>query len=341
MPVEYPQVIAAINQWIGKNKISTDKGVTISGQPSARQKTALEFLIAFGIAYAIDSVFGTSTLPKDLKTGVDQVVKGVYTTVTNVGSDIYKALDIGSSVGQNPIEVPQVEAANATEAVKNLTVPTVSNTTAQSAWNNLVTKAEGLWKDVQTEWKSMVDSLSGVKTPAPDEHTLLSGLNEGSKYVGTVAEKIGIYGFNPADFIKSLSTLSTIGKGGQDYAGQITEKMTRVVELRAQPDQNDPAVTAEIIKLNQELEQLHSEIQTTVASDKTNMRISIAQSNALDAMGQSAQSISDYPDFKDTILATMQPDAAAGAQGLLTLREAGQTTPSPNTTVPVVGSKTA
>jgi len=291
MAVEYPQVIAAIKEWIGKNKISTDSMVEISGQNAARQATLGEMLLKFA-GDAFSAVMGgSSVLPGDTKLADGSIVPGALRqAVLNIGdqvkgimgsisSGIGSALgDVGKFVYQNPASF-DTELFNAYSSIDPQILlnmdPDVRIAFEEAVQN---AKPDGLWNIATQNWNSFTDQLSGVSIPATDGFTFKEAISLGIDKTNQFFSAItGIKKFDVVDLASCIMAPAALAKF-TNYHDQLMAAATMpavtAAEIAAQKKAINDASAGMTAAAN--------EMNAQIAADKAAYAQAIAQKNAID-----------------------------------------------------------
>lgn len=325
MPMEYPQVIVAIKEWIGKNKIQTDSTVSVSGQDGARKATLVEFFLKAAGDIAGTFLGGKDLLPGDSFSAAGEVVPGALReTITSIGAQVKDVVggfgtsisDAWSTTGgqlfQNPFSDSVALAQEKGAAILGIYSDSSLSPEIQDAAADLILKAQpgGVWDSALASYHEFTNQLAGVTIPGTDGFTIHNAIDAAENTTN--------------EFLSKITTIKKFDIG--DLAGSLTnnglmENVTkRMDELRALA--SFPGVTPEMVAAKvAEVDAAHQALSDQVASDQSNYASFIAQQNALEGIVGAGLNFADS-NHQDLLQTIYKPTTLANVKAVADLKAA-------------------
>jgi hypothetical protein len=358
MPVEYPQVIMAIKQWIGQHQIKPDPSVEVSGSPVARKASGSEMLsMAFkelattaataGIALGTGGTEGFNkyfdSLPKELKEPVS-ALKDTFGNLTNsLPAGVSEALTSFKQTFINPIGDTLSSFKDAvTGNVTDLTATSATYLDNAGAETTISSALKSAANDMGTTIKSAID-----KAKSWSDNLSLGGTTDATgKFVTsnfTLSDAISSANNAGKDFLSTYvgitqapSLTDMVGTLTKDHlTANFSNALVKEKTAREQ-DLTVPANFAAWQTAHEEVVAAADAINSEVDVNQQNVARMLQQDTVLDGIANVTSSLNDIkdPDAKALYAKTMDPNLLATAQAISPLLNASQSPPTIVTTDP-------
>ena len=357
MPVEYPVVIAAIKEWIGKHKTMPDPGVEIGDQPAVRKASGSEMLSAAfkelgtlavtgGFNFATGGTEGFNKFFDSLPPALKEPLGALKDTFGNLTSSIPGSgtfTDALSSIKENFINPIGDSLTSFKTAVlgdsSSLTSLAQTYETTDPSVSSWLTSAS---TTLGTTVKNAIDSAKSWSDNLSLGGTYVNGVWEPSSF--TLTDAISATNNAGRDFLSKYAGITeaptltdltgTLVK--DNLINDLSSKLS-IERLAREKDLSDPTINVDTGKTNlQEHQQAVAEVeeaalalQEEVDRNKENVARMLQQDSALDGIASVTNTLNGIQDEEAIALykKTINPNLLNTAEKLQPLMAVTVDTP--------------
>lgn len=324
MPVEYPVVIAAIKEWIGKHKTMPDPGVEIGDQPAVRKASGAEMLsaafaelatlaVSGGFEFATGGMEGFDKFFDTLPDALKEPLSALKTTFGDLTSSIPGSgtfTDALTSIKENFIN----PIGDSLTTFKTAVLGDSSGLTSLAQSYEITDPSVSTWltsaaSTLGTTVKTAIDSAKSWSDNLSLGGTYVNGVWEPSNF--TLTDAISATNNAGRDFLSKYAGITdaptltdltgTLIK--DNLVNDLSSKLS-LERLARQKDLSDPTINVDTGKTNlQEHQQAVADVeeaalalQAEVDRNKENVARMLQQDSALDGIANVTNTLNGIQD---------------------------------------------